>query len=438
MSLHKALGWSSISALLKIGLGFFSAKVSAVYLGPAGMVLVGQINNFMQVTAGAIGNGANTAVVSLTAQHGDSREKLQQLWGSAMRLVIALAALTGLVVALAAGPLSSWLFFSAAYWPIILLAGIVLLLAVADNVVTGALNGLKQLNTIARAGIVASVIEFALFVSMTYAFGIGGALVAMTLVYGVRLAISCSIAIRSGLIQPTELFRGFDRQSLRDIIGFYPMLLAHSIALPLGLLLVRGIIVRGAGLEQAGFLQAAWRLSDVYVGVLTTALGLFFMAQFSSLSEEAERGAMLRRTIVQVTAVTAAAALGIYVLRDLVVRLVLTPQFLPMTFLLPFQLLGDVFKMACYPLQVALVSRRRSALYIAQAIGGPAAYVVLTSALVPRWGMEGATVAYASAYGVTFLFLVAACYQTLVATAAVHATVNVERPLSAATTGGPQ
>ena len=427
MSLHTALGWSSISALLKIGLGFFSAKVSAVYLGPAGMVLVGQINNFMQVTAGAIGNGANTAVVNLTAEQAASRDKLQQLWGSAMRLVIALAALTGLVVALAAGPLSSWLFFTAAYWPIIVLAGFVLVLAVADNVVNGALNGLKQLNAIARAGIVASVIEFALFVSLTYGYGVGGALIAMTLVYMVRLAISCSIAIRSGLIQPAELFRGFDRQSLRDIVGFYPMLLAHSIALPLGLLLVRGIVVRGAGLEQAGFLQAAWRLSDVYIGVLTTALGLFFMAQFSSLSEEAERGAMLRRTIVQVTAVTAAAALGIYVLRDLVVRLLLTPQFLPMTFLLPVQLLGDVFKMACYPLQVALVSRRRSAAYIAQAIATPAAYVMLTSLAVPAFGAKAAPMAYAAAYAVVFVALLFTLRSTLAARATTATPVEHEQ-----------
>ena len=415
MSLQNALRWSSMGAAVRIALGFFSAKVSALYLGPAGMVLVGQVNNFLQVTAGAIGNGATTAVVNLTADRAASRETLQQLWGSAMRLVLAVATLTGFIVAVAAGPLSSWLFFSPSYWPIVVAAGIVLVLAVADNVITGALNGLKQLDVIARAGIAASCAEFALFVSLTYAFGVWGALLAMTLVYGVRLSISCRIAFRSGLIRPRELFSGFDAGALREIAGFYPMLLAHSIALPLGLLMVRGIVVREAGLDQGGYLQAAWRLSDTYVAVLTTALGLFFMAQFSSLTEESERGAMLRRTIGQIAGVTALAGLGIYLLRDLVVRIVLTPEFLPMTFLLPYQLVGDVFKMACYPLQMALVSRRHVPAYIAQAVGAPAAYALLTYLAAPALGAKAAPIAYASAYAIVFVSLILTLRSTLLA-----------------------
>ena len=413
MSLRNALGWSSAGAALKIALGFFSAKVSAIYLGPSGMVLVGQINNFMQLTAGAIGNGAGTAVVNLTAERSATRETLPQLWCSAMRFVLGAGALVALLIALCAGPLSNWLLFSPDYWPVLLVAGIVIVLAVADNVVTGALNGLKQMNAIARAGIASSAAEFALFVLLTYAFGVWGALLAMTFVYVMRLAISCSIAFRSGLVQPRDLVSGFDATSLREILRFYPMLLAHSIALPLGLLLVRKVVVNAVGLETGGYLQAAWRLSDVYVTVLTTALGLFFMAQFSSLTEEWERGAMLRRTIVQVAAVAAVAAIGIYLLRDLVVRLVLTREFLPMTLLLPFQLVGDVLRMACYPLQMALVSRRRVGVYVTQAIAAPGSYVLLTAIWLPSAGAQAAPMAYASAYGLTFLALLFACRSTL-------------------------
>jgi PST family polysaccharide transporter len=418
MSLQNALGWSSIGAAVRIALGFFSAKVSAIYLGPAGMVLVGQVNNFMQVTAGAIGNGANTAVVNLTAERAADRAALPRLWASAMRLVLAVAGLTALAAGLAAGPLSEWLFFSREFWPVVVVAGLVIVLAVADNVVTGALNGLKQVDAIARAGIVSSVIEFAGFVSMTWAFGVWGALLAMTGVYGTRLAVSSTIAFRSGLVRPRDLFGAVDGDAVRAIGRFYPMLLAHSIALPLGLLLVRHLVVGAAGLEQAGFLQAAWRLSDVYVTVLTTALGLYFMAQFSSLGDEAERGALLRRTVVQVAAVTALAALGIYLLRDLVVRVVLTREFLPMTALLPFQLAGDVLKMACYPLQMALVSRRRVSVYIAQAIGAPALYVLLAAAGVPALGVTAAPLAYACAYGAVFVGLLFALRSTLLATPA--------------------
>ena len=415
MSLAKALGWSSVNAGIRMILGFFSAKASAVYLGPSGMVLVGQLNSFMQVTSGAIANGANTAVVNLTAERRDSSQRLEELWGTAMRMVLGLAALIALVVIAGARPLSAWLLFSPEYWPITVAAGVVLALAVADNVVLGALNGLKQLNLIAKGSVISTLLEFALFVSLTYGFGVWGALAAMTCIYVTRLTISCTLAFRSGLIRPAALFRRSSRASTRDIARFYPMLLAHSIALPLAQILVRNLTVGAVGLEQGGYLQAAWRLSDVYVTVLTMALGMYFMAQFSAIDDEAERGAMLRRTILQVAAVTAAGAACIYLLRGFVVSVVLTRAFLPMTALLPFQLLGDVFKMADYPLQMALVSRRRVFAYIAQAVGGQGLYVALTYFWLPSLGVAAVPRAYAVSYLVVFVSLAFAWRSTLAA-----------------------
>jgi PST family polysaccharide transporter len=415
MSLRKALGWSSVNAGIKIVLGFFSAKVSAICLGPSGMVLVGQINSFMQVTAGAIGNGANTGVVNLTAEHAASQQQLRELWSSAMRLVLAVAGVLALLVVVAARPVSSWLLFDGGYWPVAMAAGLVIVLAVAENVVTGALNGLKQLNLIAGAGIVSTVIEFAAFVSLTYTFGVWGALFAMTGVYVTRLSISSFAAFRSGLITPSDLLARPTGAAVRDIGRFYPMLLAHSIALPLAAILVRSIVVRGVGLERGGYLQAAWRLSDVYVSVLTTALGLYFMAHFSALRTESERGELLRRTLVQVIAVTVLAAGSIYMLRGFVVSVVLTRKFLPMTELMPFQLAGDVFRMGVYPLQMALVSRRRVSTYIGQAVGVQALYVLLTFVWLPVMGLQAAPCAYASAYAVTFGGLLIALRSTLTA-----------------------
>ncbi len=68
MAFWKALSWSGANSVLRIVLGFFSAKVSACYLGPSGMALVGEISNFLQVSNGSVANGAQTGVVNLTAE----------------------------------------------------------------------------------------------------------------------------------------------------------------------------------------------------------------------------------------------------------------------------------------------------------------------------------------------------------------------------------
>jgi PST family polysaccharide transporter len=413
MALWAALRWAGISTALRIVLGFFSAKVSAVYLGPPGMALVGQVNNFLQVATGAIANGASTAIVNLTAVHGSDSEHLGRLWGTAMRLVLGVAALAAVLTAVAAVRLSAWLLLTASYWPVLLLAAVAMLMAVADNVILGAMNGLKRVRLVASAGIASAIVEFCVFAGFTYLFGLWGGLLGIVIVYGTKLGVSSTVAFRSGVLAPRTLIGHFDRGIAREIGHFYPMLLAQSIALPLGQILVRNAMIRGFDLEQAGYLQATWRLSDMYVGVLTTALGLYFMAHYSALPTERERGIVLRRTIGQMLVFTAAAAIGIYLLRDLIIRVVLTRRFAPMADLLPFQLLGDVFKMVDYPLQMALVSQRRVRAYIVQAVGGPASYVVLTYVWRPVLGLQAAPAAYAASYVLALVVLLTALRATL-------------------------
>jgi PST family polysaccharide transporter len=232
-------------------------------------------------------------------------------------------------------------------------------------------------------------------------------------IYVAKLVISCTIAVRSGLVTQRALLGTFDVHTAREIARFYPMLLVHSIALPLGQILVRSGTVDGLGLEQGGYLQAVWRLSDMYVGVLTTALGLYFMAHFSALTSDAERGVMLRRTMLQMFGFTALAALAIYLLRDVIIAVVLTRKFMPMGELLPFQLVGDIFKMVHYPLQMALVCQRRMSWYIALAAGGPAIFVILSHVWLPLLGAQAAPAAYAMSYLMVFIALLCAQWTIL-------------------------
>jgi PST family polysaccharide transporter len=415
MALWKALSWSGANSVLRIALGFFSAKVSAVYLGPSGMALVGEINNFLQVSTGAVANGAQTGVVNLTAERSQTGDRLQQLWATAVWSVIVLSGLLAVIVALNASRLASWLLFDAKYWPVIVAAGCVAVFAVVDTVLVGVLNGLRQVKLVAGASMASTVLEFALFASLTWTFGIWGGLFAITAIYGSKVMVSGCVAFRSGLISARAIFGGFDRQTLVAIGRFYPMLLAHSVAAPLALILVRSATVRTLGLEHGGYLQAVWRLSDMYVGVLTTALGFYFMAHFASLTSDGERGHVLRRTIVQLAIVTVCCATAIYLLRDVIIAVVLTAGFAPIRELLPFQLVGDVFKVVDYPLQMVLVTQRRVGSYIAQAVGGPALYVSLNAWWGPSLGAQAAPVAYATSSFIVMLGLLYSLRHTLVA-----------------------
>jgi len=107
----------------------------------------------------------------------------------------------------------------------------------------------------------------------------------------------------------------------------------------------------------------------------------------------------------KVTAMTALGSISIFLLRDFIISIVFTHQFQPVKGLLTFQLVGDVLKMAGWPLRMALVIKLRSTWYMLVEIGVTIAQVGMTYFLLPRIGLEAATVAYALAWGATLIVL---------------------------------
>lgn len=405
MSLRTALGWSSIQTIVRIGLGFVSAKISAIYLGPSGVALIGQLVSFLNLVHGSVGNAAGTAVVSLTAERRTDPSRMNSLWASALRLVWILALACFLIVGGGSKPIAAWLLGDSQYWPALVLGGLAIALVVTETVISSALNGLKQVTLIAKTSIGSSLLEVTVYASLVYMYGLWGGLIGTTAIYATKLVVTCSVAFRSGLISRASLVGKFDVNIAREILRFYPMLLAHSIALPLAQILVRNSVIDGVGLEAAGYLQSVWRLSDMYVGVMTTALGLYFISHYSGLASDSERGQLLSTTALQLFGLATIATLGVYMFRDLIITIVLTREFLPMGELLPFHLLGDVVKMMEYPLQMALVTQRRMYWYIAQAAGGPAIFVILTGILMPAFGNQAAPMAYAASHLVVLIGL---------------------------------
>ena len=53
-SLLGTVGLGAAQSLVRMALGLASVKVTAVYLGPSGMLLVGQIGSFISLVSSAI------------------------------------------------------------------------------------------------------------------------------------------------------------------------------------------------------------------------------------------------------------------------------------------------------------------------------------------------------------------------------------------------
>ncbi len=405
-SLRAAFGWGSAQAAVRLVVGFVSIKVTAIFLGPAGIALVGQAANFLTLLQGTLGNAIQTAVTKMTAEREVADDQSHvPLWGTAMRLAIGLALAVGALVAVLHRPLSAWLFGREDLWPVVVLIGVVLPFTMFTLVLSGILTGLRQFRLIAFTNMGSTVLGAALFIGLSYAFGLMGGL------FGTILAVAAGLLVILAIVKSTKAIRvsrclaQWRPALLPSIFAFYPMLLVHAAAEPLTLLLVRDALIGVTGVEQAGLWQATLRLSNIYTLVLITTLSMYSLPTLSAISDPGQFRKVMFGMSVKMGAATAGAAVAIYLCRDLIVRAVFTTAFLPVRDLLGVQLLGDVLNLAGWPLHSALMAQNRSRTYMILEVAVAVSQIALTHVLLPMIGVSAAPTAYAAASGMALVAL---------------------------------
>jgi len=173
------------------------------------------------------------------------------------------------------------------------------------------------------------------------------------------------------------------------------MLLMHSTMTPLALIALRELMSSELGLTQTGHWQAAWRLSETYLAVVTSSVSMYFLPKLGELaSQPAKLRQEVLRTVSAVAIITASIATVLFVGREWVVRWVFAPSFAPMAELMPWQLAGDVLKTVAWSLGFVLVALVRRRWYMTLELIVPVLYVGIAALLLPQVGIIGTVWAY--------------------------------------------
>lgn len=394
--LARAFGWGSGMALTRLACSFVSIKVTAVVLGPAGLVLVAQFASLVALLQSMAGQGLVTGSVQQAAACGGDAAARRRVYATALRMGAVLAGLAALGLVAAAAPLAGWLLADRGYAPLVALAGLAVAAGIWTDVLHGALGVSKEVGLIGRSTIASTLLGLALFASATQLWGLTGALAASVAALPCAALVATLVVHRFARGVALREFTGpFDRAACRRMLGVYPMLLVHGAVTPLAVILVRDALVGRLGLDAAGLWQAAWRLSEAWLALILSSVTLVFMPGMSErAAQPAAQRRHLLRTLAAATGATAVVALAVWALREDIVRVVFSGGFGPVAVLMPVQLAGDVLRIAGWILCMALVATLRTGWFVAITLLAAVAFVAGTHALVPRLGLHAAPWAY--------------------------------------------
>lgn len=172
------------------------------------------------------------------------------------------------------------------------------------------------------------------------------------------------------------------------------------------LLLARSIIARVLGIDAAGLFSASWGVAMTYVGFLLGAIAADYYPRLTEIIKD--RAAVIRLMNDQAQL---ALAIGGPILLALVgcapwlMGLLYSSEFIPAAEVLQWQTVGNVFKLASWPMAFAYIAAGRSRIYLMTELFWNGTLLGVLWVLLPLTGIQAAGIAFLVAYALYFLVL---------------------------------
>lgn len=398
MSLIKTSFLNGIAVAVKVATAMLLNKILAVYVGPVGYAALGQFQNALAVAASLAGGVMASGVTKGTAEHFDDEARQHAVWQTAVKLTLVATAIASATFLLAGPWLSELLLQRFDMSSVFVWAGLALPAIAANNLLLAIINGKKEVGIYVAANIIGSLTSLCVVGLLTNAWGLYGALLALAISPAVLLLGTGALISRLSWFKVKFLWGKTHSTMLRELSGFGLMGLTSALAAPLTYMLIRNHLSISLDLSAAGYWQASWKISELYLMLVTTTLSVYYLPRLAEIKTAHDMKSEILKVYSLVLPVVVVGAGVIYVLRDFIVEILFSPDFGPMRELFLWQLTGDVLKIGSWVLSFIMLGRAMVKAFVLTELAFSLSFYLLTIMMTSRFGLSGVSMAYAINY----------------------------------------
>ena len=395
------------SSLLNVGFGVVRTKAMALLLGPAGFGLFGLYSSISSLAETLAGMGIDASGVRQIAQSsasGDS-EKIARSAAVLLRVSLALGMVGTLILILFAQPISMFTFGNGQSARAIRLLSLVALFNVVTNGLRALLQGMRRIYDLARLAIFGTLFGVLVSVPIVYFFREGGVVPAIVCTGLVSLLVACSFTRKiprtsSGMSGAEQLNEASSLLKLGFVfMSGYLITVGSAYG-------VRIILLRDLGYAPMGYYQAAWTLGGLYVAFILEAMGADFYPRLTAVADDNTACNRLVNEQTQIGMLLAGPGILITLtVAPFVIPLFYSRQFEAAVAVLRWICCGAFLQVITWPMSYILVAKGKQTLFFICELVWGIASLGLAWIWIHFFGLNGAGMAFAGAYGVYGLLL---------------------------------
>ena len=402
------------ASVVNIGLGMARTKAIAVLLGPAGVGLaslyIGLLTAAATVASLGVGTVSTRQVAEALAKEDApllAKVRRAMLWGSFLLSAVGASVFWFLrdILALQVfgvpghGDNVGWLAI-----------GVALSVIAASQ---GALiQGLQRIGDIARITVLGGLLNTVMGLILLWIWGSAGLIGFVLMGPLASFLLGCVYVSRLPTPGPEKIVFRDLWQQWRTLISLGAVFMAASLVGTLVQLWIRISVGQQLGAQALGHYQAAWMISMQYIGFVLGAMAADYYPRLSSVISDHKSASNL---VNQQTEIALLLATPVFIsmmgLAPWVIQLLYSAEFSPAVEVLRWQILGDVIKVASWPLGFVMLAAGDGKMFFWTEVFVLSVMGLMISLLSASLGLQITGVAFIAAY---------VCYLPLVYRLAKH------------------
>ena len=396
------------AVLTRIVAGLLTSKAIAFFIGPNGLALIGNLQNFVTSAQTVATLGFYKGMVRQVSLYKEDLVSLSKSLSTVYYVGFITTVLVAFFSYFQADYINTLIFPTYNNYVYAIKVFAIALPFFALNMYSFAImNGFSKYKILIIINIIGQVLGLGITLLLIFQNKLDGALIAVSISESLIFLITLVGIINRKSFIPLISVRNISFTFLKQLSSYTGMALFSAIILPLVILAIRSHIIETIGYKEAGFWEAMLRISKYYLMLVSALLGLYIIPKFSEIHDiktfKREVFA-LYKTIVPVFAV---GLMLIFLLKPYIIKIVFTNEFAPVEGLFFWQLLGDFVKVLSMIISYQFLAKK---MFWHYAITEAFLVVILYTTsiyFIKTYGVEGAVighfVSYLMYYGVILL-----------------------------------
>lgn len=398
MTLIKTSLLNAIAQVIKLLTLFGLNKILAVYLGPSGFAMIGQFQNVIGISTSVASGAVNTGVTKHTAEQAECESQHYSMWSTAFLIAMTGTILLSFLLNIFRSDLSQSIFHTDQYENIFLWLSFSIPLLVINNLLLAILNGKREIHTLVLANIAGSLSSLGVVGALSIFYGLNGALIGLTIFQSIALFATLFLCRKFSWFKLKHFFLPPKLIYLKALSKYAIMSLTAIACVHGSQLVIRGDISSSLSFVEAGYWDAMNKLSSAYLGLVISILSVYYLPKLAQIKSPKE----LRIEVIAIYKLLLPfmliATLCIFLLKNEIIKILFTDDFIPMRALFSWQLVGDVFKMGSWVVAYIMVGRSLIGRFIFLEIFFASTLIAFSYFFIRIFGIEGSAMAYTVNY----------------------------------------